>query len=131
LRGLIRRGYKPLTPAKLDNLITDVINEIETHTSKFVFKKHTFILDSEGEDAKSIKQELYFWATYAILKAYPRIDSFLHAVNIAKTALHNRGINLIYEHTAQSRKRLIKNPDGTFSSRQVPLQSLVTTTGNG
>ncbi len=129
LKNYIKQGYRPLTIQKMDNLIVDVIKEVEVYTSKFVNKKHRFIFDSEGEEFSSIKQELFWWSIYAIYRQYPQIDSFEHAVNIAKCALRNRGNNIIYEKTAQCRQRLIKNKDGTFSSKHVPMHSLLTTSG--
>jgi hypothetical protein len=43
---------------------------------------------------------------------------------IAKTAIHNRGINIIKESTSDSRQSLIKKDDGTYESLVVPLDSL-------
>lgn len=129
LRSFSRKGYRPYTLPKMDSLVKSVLMDVSTHTAKFVHKKLRFVIQSNGIEASDIKQDLYSWGAYSIFKAYPQIDSYLHAVNIAKRAIHNRGINLIMENTSQSRQRFVKHEDGTFGSKHVPLHSLLTPTG--
>ena len=131
LRGLLRQGYKPLTPKKMDRLVQDVVAgpEFTSYIGKFVNKKLSFIVKSTGIKPADMTQDLCSWGTYALYRAYPRMESFLHAINIAKQAAHNRGINLIMENTSQSRERFSKNSDGTFSSVNVPLHTMLTPNG--
>lgn len=131
LRGLIRKGYKPLTPKKMDRLVQDVVAgpDFTSYIGKFVNKKLSFIVKSNGIKPLDITQDLCSWGTYALYRAYPRFESFLHALNIAKQAAHNRGINLIMENKSQSRERFQKNTDGTFSGVNIPIHTLTTPVG--
>lgn len=130
LHKYLRKGFKPLTLQTMNRLVNDVIKEVDhAHVPKFVHKKLRFVIQSTGIEASDLKQDLYSWGAYSIYKAYPQIESFLHAVNIAKRAIHNRGINIIMENTSQSRLRYIKNDDGTFGSKHVPLHAMLTPTG--
>ncbi len=127
------KKYQPLTPTKMNRLISDVVTDKDfiAFTKRFVLKKLMFVIRTTGSEPDDIGQDLMSWATYSIYRAYPELDSFAHAMNIAKRAVHNRGINLIMEHTTQSRQRLLKNSDGTFSGRNVPLQAILTPSFDG
>jgi len=124
--------YPPLLLAGMDNLVQDVLTDknFDVFTKKFIHRKMKFIMQSTGTALEDIQQDLFSWATYSIYRAYPKIESPIHAINIAKQAAHNRGINYIIESTSQSRQRLVKNADGTFSSKNVPLHSLLTVNGS-
>lgn len=133
LRGLLRRGYKAVTPTAVDDVIGRVIRskEITDYTARFVYKKLKFVYQGQGLTPDDIYQDLYLWGVYALYRAYPRIDSMLHATNIVKQAIHNRGINLIKEATAASRSRFHTSADGTHSSVVVPLHSMLSPTLDG
>jgi len=130
LRKLVRAGYKPLTLQQMSKLVDEVVTEVDLYTTKFVQRKLRFVYEMNGQTMTDIKQDLLGWGIYALYRAFPKIDSQLHAVNIAKQSIHNRGINLIMESTSQSRQRLQKKEDGTFVSKNLPLQYLLTPTGS-
>ena len=117
-------GFKPATVAEMSSLMTFVHSEVDEYTSKFVYRKLRFISESNGIEEDDIKNELLYASTYALYKQYPRFQSRLHAVNIAKQSIHNRGINMIHEATSESRRRLISSKDGTFSSLVLPIHTL-------
>lgn len=126
LKGLHSRGYKMTTPQNLSALVGHVIKEVDDYTSKFVYKKLRFVYQSQGLEPHDIKQDLFSWATYAVLRAYPQYESRLHAVNIAKQVIHNQGINLILSTASEGKQRISSNADGTFGSKVLPLHLIGT-----
>lgn len=85
---------------------------LQTSISKFVYKKMAFLIKSYGVSQHDLEADLLCEGLYALFRAYPRWENDLHASNICKTAIHNRGINLIKEHTSTSRNRLVKSGEG-------------------
>lgn len=126
-----RDGYKPITVGKMSKLVGYVLENTEEYTAKFVNAKLRFIVQSNGIRPEDIQNDLFSWALYAIYRAYPKVESPLHAVNIAKQAIHNRGINFIKENTSQSRERFTKHADGTFGSVHVPIHLMNASTLDG
>jgi hypothetical protein len=96
LKRLHRNGYSAYTPERLGDLTGRALynKEIQTYVNRFVYKKHSF-LESYGKPADEIKSDLISWGLYALLKAYPKWENAGHMLAIAKTAIHNRGINII------------------------------------
>lgn len=108
-------GYKVRTLNEFDSGLNKVMPELREGAGKFVSVKFKFLTQSGQLHKEDLVQEFQFYALYAQYRAYPEIDDLLQLKNIGQTAIHNRGINIIKEQTSQSRKRLVKNEDGTFS----------------
>ncbi len=127
LNLLSKKGYVAYTPDRISSLAGRALHnkDVSTYIDKFVYKKHSF-LKSYGKDAEDIKVDLVGWGFYALLKAYPQWNDAGHMLAIAKTAIHNRGINIISESVSEARQSLIKRPDGTYESLIVSLDSLPT-----
>jgi hypothetical protein len=128
-----KKGYPVSTSKQIDRALSKVLGskEIRDYTGKFVHHKMRFILNAVGGlQREDLENDMFGQATFALLKAMPVIDSELHAVNIAKQVIHNRGQNIIKEHAAESRSRLTRNADGTFASRAIPLHLLPTSLGD-
>ena len=120
-----RLGYKPRSIATFNSSMSSAILVLDTYCKKFVNKKFLFLTQSGQLGKEDIRQGLLEFGVYAIYKAYPVIKTSLHMLNIAKTAIHNRGMNLIKEQTTSSRSRMSKQKDGTFSGTLVSLGQLL------
>lgn len=117
-RGLERYcadGHPPRTLSSFEIGLESVLIELESFTGKFINKKFRFLTQSGQMDKEALMAEMRHFAIYSIYRAYPRIHSRLHMLNIGKQGVRNRGLNIIKEQTTQSRQRLVKNADGTFS----------------
>jgi hypothetical protein len=124
LRAFKKNKFVCLDSDSLDKLVCHVMTAIDAWMGKFINKKFLFIMQSDSRTMDDLKQEFAVQAIYALYRMYPEFSSLEHAVNIAKSAIHNHGINLIEKQTTQSRSRYVNNPDGTFESRHVPLHDL-------
>jgi hypothetical protein len=109
-----RVGHKPRTLTEFDKGMSKVMPELIIYCDKFINKKFKFLTQSGQQHKIELRQELLMSGIYAQYRAYPEIDNLLHLKNIAMTAIHNRGQNIIQEQTSQSRQRLSRNEDGTF-----------------
>lgn len=117
-------GHLPRKVTTFDRILTETILHLrKDFSSKFASKKFTFLTQSGQLDKEDLKQEFMQFAIYSIYRAYPEIDNRLHMNNIAIQAIHNRGINIIKEQTSQSKNRLSKNTDGTFSGTVISVSS--------
>lgn len=138
LASLRRAKYEALLPADIEQLAGTLIGgaEFTAWLSRFIAKKHSFLISSYGVTRDDLLSDMKASAYYAILRAYPEYQSALHVLNIGKTAAHNRGINIISEYTAESRNRLIvgenANGERTFGATNVSLdmESAGTPSGN-
>jgi hypothetical protein len=101
-----------------------LVHGLKTYIGKFISKKMAFLLKSYGLHRQDIEMELYCAALWAIHKRYPFFESALHAVNIAKSAIHNRGMDVIASYTREKNQRLIRNSDGTFESVNIDVSVL-------
>lgn len=117
------KGYKPRSIDGLDIGLELALKQVysESYFEKFIYKKFRFLTQSNQKDAESLKTEMLEYGLRSVYRAYPRIDSLLHMVNLIKTGSRNRGQNIIKEETTQKRKRLIANEDGTFSGTLLSL----------
>ncbi len=120
-----RKGYTPKSPNKFSTVLNWVVRDLDVYCKKFVNRKFLFLTQSGQLGKDDIRQGLLEFGVYAIYKAYPVIKSSLHMLNIAKTAIHNRGMNVIKEQTTTSRMRLSKQRDGTFAGTLVSLGQLL------
>lgn len=126
LKKMVREHYTPMSVDTLDRLCGRVVasNTLAEYMGKFVHKKMAFLISSYGLSADDLKSDLRMSALYALYRGYPQYHSPLHVLNIAKQAIHNRGINIIQENTAQSRNRLITEGAGKFSATNVSLADM-------
>lgn len=123
LTSYAKTGYRPLTNAAYDRAITKALQsrDLSTYMAKFVAHKMAFITGSKGIPPAEVISDLKESATYALLRAYPVWADMGHLLAIAKTAVHNRGINFIKEHTTQSRSHLQQDAKGAYSAVNLSL----------
>ncbi|QJT71076.1 hypothetical protein GR11A_00038 [Vibrio phage vB_VcorM_GR11A] len=121
LDKLCKKLEKPLTVKEMDSLLISVNSKLFTYTSKFAGRKLRFATLGSHLRIDDIASELRLLGMQGLLKAYPQMDSELHALNIAKRTIHNQGINMIHHFTSQGRCSLVREDDGTFSSLKVSL----------
>lgn len=123
-KGRARVGYAPRTLEAFNKGLARVTPEIEVTCAKAVAKKLQFVWQSGQGNKDELTQELLVNALYAMYRAYPEIDDLLHLKNIGITAIGNRTQNLISEYTTQSRLRLKKEEDGTFSGTTLSMHTM-------
>lgn len=99
-------------------------SDLRNYVGKFVTKKMSFLMNSYGETRHDLETHLKEAALCAWYKQYPRFDSDLHMVNVAKTQIHNTGQTMITSLTSKSRQRLSQNTDGSFEAVQVDIAVL-------
>jgi hypothetical protein len=116
-----RVEYTPVTTAEFDKQAEAVLSDLFVTCRKFVHRKFRFLTQSGQLEGSNIVSELMESALRAMYRAYPVIDSPLHMKNIGIRTIHNVGINIIKEQTTQSRQRVVKNADGTFSGTLLSL----------
>jgi hypothetical protein len=122
-KAYARNGYTAKSVETMNSVLTNMTPVLKTHCAKFVSKKFRFLTQSGQLDKEDVIQGLIEFGLYAIYKAYPVIESSLHMTNIAKTAIHNRGINILKEQTTSSRSRVKKSEDGTFVGTLLSLSA--------
>lgn len=116
-----RVEYTPVTTAEFDKQAEAVLSDLFVTCRKFVHRKFRFLTQSGQLEGSNIVSELMESALRAMYRAYPVIESPLHMKNIGIRTIHNVGINIIKEQTTQSRQRVVKNADGTFSGTLLSL----------
>lgn len=99
-------------------------SELRNYIGKFVTKKMSFLMKSYGETRHDLETQLRETALLAWYKQYPRFDSELHAVNVAKAAIHNEGHTMITSLSSKSRQRLVRLADGSFEALMVDINVL-------
>lgn len=120
-KGRYRVGYKVRTLPELDRGLSRVIPELTITVGKFVTKKFKFLTQSGQMDKSELQQDLLMHGIYAMYRQYPEIDDLLHLKNIGITSIGNHGQNIIKEQTTQSRRRLQKQEDGSFTGTTLSL----------
>lgn len=120
-KGRYRVGYKVRTLNELDRGLSRVIPELTVTVGKFVTKKFKFLTQSGQMNKDELHQDLLMHGIYAMYRQYPEIDDLLHLKNIGITSIGNHGQNIIKEQTTQSRKRLQKQDDGSFTGTTLSL----------
>jgi hypothetical protein len=98
--------------------------ELRNYIGKFVSKKMSFLMKSFGETRHDLEMQLREAALLSWYKQYPRFDSELHMVNVAKASIHNDGHTMITSLSSKSRQRLQRNDDGTFDALTVDIEAL-------
>ncbi len=111
-------SFKAFTLSEFDEMINSMItsSEIRNNIGKFVTKKMSFLMRSYGEKREDIESFLKEMAIIAVYKQYPRYQSYLHLVNVAKAQIHNKGQSFITSSTSKSRQCLIQNLNGGFEA---------------
>ncbi len=119
-------GFKEWELEKLDQAISEMLlsSEMMSYVGRFITKKKTFLVKWFGVSRDSIQSDLMMFAVYALYRAFPRYLSPLHFKNIAKTSIHNTGMNIIKYHTRGSRHEMIKTEDGSNLIRLTTLSGL-------
>lgn len=113
--------YPALTIERIDARVTEIFNDMREWLAKFVHKKMRFVYQQQGLEAHDMSMEVFAKGLHGLYLTYPVIESYLHAVNIVKSAAHNYGINIIMQQTHECRARIIKSSDNTFVTRVVAL----------
>lgn len=114
-----RKSFEAMRLTDYKAMLDAVAEQVQIYAIKYARKKMSFISRSNSMDIHDLSRDLVLQGLAAINTMYPCIKSPLHALNIIKQAIHNSGVNSIHYHTTQSRGLLVKNSDGTFSSRKV------------
>jgi hypothetical protein len=128
LRGLdlshIPIKYKAYSLFDFNNFEGAILGseELRTNVGKFVSKKLIFLDKHFGEPRKDIEANLYEGAVYALRKQYPYYLSDLHALNVCKTAVKNKGHGLIEYYTRGKRNKLL-NENGVFQAVNISLDT--------
>ena len=105
--------------------LVNVWKECEEYASRFAFHRMRFLTwNNSHYDLEDIKYELLTSGMLGVQRQYPKIESFLHMVNILKRSIHNAGINLIKYHTTNSRATMPQNEDGSHTSLLISLESV-------
>lgn len=115
LERVCKSGFPPRTMSSFEAGLSKTAEVLEVNIAKFVSKKFRFLTQSGQVDAGNLSGDMMHQAIYAIYRAYPEIENVGHMRNIGIRAIHNRGVNILKEQSTQSRKRMVKNEDGTFS----------------
>ncbi len=120
-KGLPRYGAYSLT--SFDKLTEKMLasTDLRNYIGKFVTKKMSFLMKSFGQTRHDLEAQLKESAIVAWYKQYPRFDSSLHMVNVAKAQIHNTGQTMITSLTSKSRQRLTVNADGSFEALAVDI----------
>lgn len=116
LRGKLKQlstRYRVLDLQQLDRMVSLVLSNqnFNTYLDKFINRKLIFLARHFGLSQEDIKSDLIIACTRGLLKAYPTFNDATHVLNTAKQTAHNRGMNLITEHTSQGRNRFCTEGD--------------------
>ena len=128
LRGLdlshIATKFKPYSLFDFNNFEGAIIGsqELRVNVGKFVSKKLIFLDRHFGEPRAEIEQTLFEHAVYALRKQFPFYQSDLHALNVCKTAVKNKGHGMIEYYTRGKRNKLL-NENGVFQAVNVSLDT--------
>lgn len=125
---LFKQGYKALTLASFEKNMTWQFSNrvINNYLAKFVYRKMRFIIQTQGFEPEDLIQELKAGSVRAVLEKYPRIKDANHCHNILKRCMHNGGANLIEFYSGEKRSKFMRNQDGSFESKIVPISFAVT-----
>jgi len=123
-RGMQR--YRAYTLKTFDSMTAKMLAspDLKNYIGKFVTKKMTFLMNSYGETRHDLEMQLRESALLAWYKQFPRFDSDLHMINVAKAQIHNAGHTMITSLTSRSRQRLNQNADGSFEAAHVDIAVL-------
>lgn len=116
-------GAVPLTISQLDRAICDSVysRDVTAFLNHTARTRMAFLTSSFGIPRSDLVDELRIGALFTVLKSFPRFEDIGHVRAICKAQAHNHSINIIKEQTSQSRQRLIKNDDGSYSNAMIPI----------
>jgi len=117
IAGLKKYGQNspPRDLAEFNSGIVRLYPELQLICDKYISKKFRWLETAGQMERETLRADMLMFAIYAIYRAYPQIETYMHMKNIAQRAIHNRGVNILKEQSTQKRQRMIKNEDGTFS----------------
>ena len=81
--------------------------ELLAYRDYYAYTKMRFLATSYGQSMSDMKGDLLAAALLAIYKAYPRYKNLGVLLAISKSAMKNRGTNIIKTHTTKSRNALV------------------------
>lgn len=121
----LSKRYSCHSLKRFDHFLIKFIKDIESsnYIEKFVYRKLRFLTLNGVLTSEDIASELLYYGFLGIQKKYPVVDSYLHMLNIGKTCIHNRGINLIHQSSRVKNKFLKKAEDGTFDQQIISLST--------
>lgn len=130
LREYLRAGRPALSlhEMKGDLIVTLSDAQIETYAGKFINYKMAFIMKG-GVKFAELVSDVMVTAYYGLLRTYPNWADEGHRLAIAKSNIHNRGHNIIKEHTAGLRKSLQGDSKSGYTAVLVPLDGFETVGG--
>lgn len=104
--------YAALSNQDFDRVISSLFlcADLKSYMKSFIYTKLRFLCNSYGFSASDLESDLTSYALIALYKAYPRYGTLGQMLAIAKSAMHNRGINIIAENTAQRNNRMTGGP---------------------
>ena len=115
IRQLANLPYDAMTLVQFQSIQAMVCKETEQWRKKFAYRKLRFVYQGNGMEQDDIVHELMVHGLRSLGVTYPRIDSELHAVNIAKRSMHNQGMTIIKAATTEKSRRIV-NTNGGFES---------------
>lgn len=130
LREHLRSGRAPLAMHEIKGQLIVTLSDpqIETYAGKFINYKMAFMMKG-GVKFTELLSDVMVTAYYGLLRTYPNWADEGHRLAIAKSNIHNRGHNIIKEHTAGLRKSLQGDSKSGYTAVLVPLDGFETMSG--
>lgn len=125
LRHLNPKHYRAYSLAEFDAVVASALHDLRNYIGKFVSKKMRFLMDSYAEPRGDIEADMRGHAIASMYKQYPRYESYLHMINVAKAQIHNKGQSFITSSTTKSRNRLMVDAHGVPQAVNVQIDSVV------
>ena len=123
MRLLGNLPYDAMTLHQFQTLQATVCTTTEQWRKKFAYRKLRFVYQSNGMEQSDIVHELMVHGLRSLGVTYPRLDSELHAINIAKRSMHNQGMTIIKAATTEKSRRIV-NTQGGFEAVVTPITDI-------
>ena len=122
----LKPTFKAFTLQEFDKLLQSTLTSpiLKSYNGKFISKKMSFLMKSFGHTRSELEHMLIESAIIAVYKYYPRFESHLHFINVAKNGIHSAGQTFISYETAQVRNKLVSDELGGFSAAHESLSSI-------
>lgn len=113
---------------EIDELVrwTLMHKEVNTYIEKFLSAKFKFLTSMYGLSRSGIKADLQSAAISILYKQFPCWKSQGDLFALSKAAIHNRGQNIIKEHTNASKNQLITQGNGQYTLVNVSIDEMDT-----
>lgn len=124
------KKYAALTKTKLIRIMDTMPDKLLPYLYKQTHRKLRFIYQNQfnGVTFTDLVGDCMYKGIQSIYQKYPRIDSTLHALNVAKASSKNACMNIISTFTSASRAVIYKDDKtGGFQSR---VQSILNDSGD-